>query len=199
MLDTSAFLLPEVLEYFNGGLIPQRRGNDHAAGTPLNTYPSRDGYVTVAVASDKDWGCLLAALGREDLIGDKRFTDRLARREHIDEIEEMVSNWISERTSDDAVNILQTHQVAAGPVQTLPEMTESVQLQERDMIVGLSHPNAGPITGTKGFGMPIRFTDNPLSFDQPAPELGAHTDEVYGRLLGLDSDAIDELRRKGVI
>lgn len=199
MLDTSAFLLPEVLEYFNGGLIPQRRGNDHAAGTPLNTYPTRDGYVTVAVASDKDWGCLLTVLGREDLVGDERFTDRLTRREHIADIEEMVSTWMAERTSDDAVNVLQAHQIAAGSVQSLQEMTDSVQLQARDMIVELSHPSTGPITGTKGFGMPIRFTDNPLSFDQPAAELGAHNEEVYGRLLGLGPEAIAELRQKDII
>lgn len=199
MLDTSAFLLPELLEYLSGGLEPQRRGNDHPAGTPLNTYPTRDGYVTVAVATDKDWGCLLSALGREELRTDKRFANRLARREHIQIIEDMLTAWLAERTAAEAVTTLQQHQVPAGPVQTLPEVTNSPQLQARQMIVELEHPTSGPMPDTKGFGMPIRFTQNPLSFDQPAAQLGAHNQDVYRRLLGLSTEAVADLRHRGVI
>jgi crotonobetainyl-CoA:carnitine CoA-transferase CaiB-like acyl-CoA transferase len=67
------------------------------------------------------------------------------------------------------------------------------------MVVDLQHPSAGPLSGVKGFGMPIRFVEHPVSFDQPAPLLGAHNEEIYGAMLGLDATAIAELRDKGVI
>jgi crotonobetainyl-CoA:carnitine CoA-transferase CaiB-like acyl-CoA transferase len=67
------------------------------------------------------------------------------------------------------------------------------------MVVDLEHPSAGPLPGAKGFGMPIRFVENPVQFDQPAPLLGAHNEEIYSGVLGLDATTLAELREKGVI
>jgi crotonobetainyl-CoA:carnitine CoA-transferase CaiB-like acyl-CoA transferase len=199
MLDTSVFLMPELLDYLNGGLAPERRGNDHPAGTPLNTYPTLDGFVTIAVVSDKDWECLLTALDRRELLDDARFSDRLARRRHIEVIDKMVADWMAARTSGDAVETLQEREVPSGPVQDLYQAASSPQLAARHMFPELEHPTEGPLPGVKGFGFPIQFTGNPLHFDRPAPELGAHNAEIYQRLLDLDDRALAELNKRGVI
>lgn len=199
MLDTSFFLQPDLMEMLNGGIEPRRRGNTHAAGTPLNTYPTRDGFVTVAVTTDKNWQCLLTALGRGDLQNDPRFATPLSRREHIQVIDEMVASWLKDRATVDAVEILQGNEVPAGPVHTLPELRTNPQLQAREMVVDLAHPSAGLLPGVKGFGMPIHFVENPVQFDQPAPLLGAHNEEIYGKVLGLNSTTLAALREKGVI
>jgi crotonobetainyl-CoA:carnitine CoA-transferase CaiB-like acyl-CoA transferase len=47
--------------------------------------------------------------------------------------------------------------------------------------------------------MPIKFTRYQAGFDQPAPLLGAHNDDVYGQLLGLGKADLDSLREQGVI
>jgi formyl-CoA transferase len=199
MLDTSFFLQPDLLELLNGGIEPRRRGNTHAAGTPLNTYPTRDGFVTVAVTTDKNWRCLLTALGREDLKTDIRFATPLSRREHIPVIDEMVAAWLKDQTTAEAAATLQENEVPAGPVHTMPELLTHPHLQARQMVVDLEHPSAGRIPGVKGFGMPIRFVDHPLQFDQPAPLLGAHNEEIYEKVLGLNAARLAELRSKGVI
>jgi crotonobetainyl-CoA:carnitine CoA-transferase CaiB-like acyl-CoA transferase len=199
MLDTSFFLQPDLMEMLNGGIEPRRRGNTHAAGTPLNTYPTRDGFVTVAVTTDKNWECLLTALGREDLKNDPRFTTPLSRREHIQVIDEMVALWLQNQNTAHAVEFLQGNGVPAGPVHTLPELRTNPQLQSRQMVVDLEHPLAGPLPNVKGFGMPIHFVENPVQFDQPAPLLGAHNEEIYGGVLGLDTATQTALREKGVI
>jgi crotonobetainyl-CoA:carnitine CoA-transferase CaiB-like acyl-CoA transferase len=199
MLDTSFFLQPDILELLNGGIEPRRRGNTHPAGTPLNTYPTRDGFVTIAVTTDKNWQCLLTALGREDLKTDARFTTPLSRREQIPFIDEMVAAWIKDRTTVDAVETLQRNEVPAGPVHTMPELLTHPHLQARQMVVELAHPSAGPLPGAKGFGMPIKFVEHPVQFDQPAPLLGAHNEEIYGKVHGLNAATLAELQDKGVI
>jgi len=199
MLDTSFFLQPDLLELLNGGIEPRRRGNTHAVGTPLNTYHTRDGFVPVAVTTDKNWQCLLSALGREDLKAEARFATPVSRRAHVPEIDGMVAEWLRERTTAEAVAVLQRHEVPAGPVHTLPELLTHPQLQARQMVVDLAHPAAGPLPGVKGFGMPIRFVEHPVHFDQPAPLLGAHNAEVYGTLLGISPATLAELQDKGVI
>ena len=199
MMDTSFFLQPDIIELLNGGIEPQRRGNTHPAGTPLNTYPTRDGFVTIAATTDKNWQCLITALGREDLKEDVRFATPLARREQIPFIDAMVAEWLKDRTTAEAVSLLQQNEVPAGSVQTMPELLTHPHLQERRMVVNLEHPTAGSLPGVKGFGMPIHFVEHPLQFDQPAPLLGAHNDEIYGERLGLEAATIAALREKGVI
>ena len=111
----------------------------------------------------------------------------------------MVGAWIKDRTTTDAVETLQRNEVPAGPVHTMPELLTHPHLQAREMVVDLEHPSAGALPGVKGFGMPIHFVNNPVQFDQPAPLLGAHNEEIYGKGLGLDAAALAELQAKGVI
>jgi len=199
MMDTSFFLQPDLLELLNGGIEPQRRGNTHVAGTPLNTYPTRDGFVTVAVTTGKNWECLLTALGRQDLKTDARFATPLSRRQNIQFIDTMLAAWLQEQATNEAVQHLQHSEVPAGAVQTIPELLTHPQIQARQMIVDLIHPSAGILPGAKGFGMPIKFVGNPLQFDSPAPLLGAHNQEVYGERLGVSAAQLSELREKKVI
>jgi crotonobetainyl-CoA:carnitine CoA-transferase CaiB-like acyl-CoA transferase len=53
--------------------------------------------------------------------------------------------------------------------------------------------------GVKGVGLPIKFVQHPLNFDQPAPALGAHSEEVYSRLLGLDTAKLQTLKKQGIV
>lgn len=199
MQDCSLFLLPELLEFLAGGVIPERMGNAHNGVVPFNTYTARDGYVALCVVTTREWEALLAALGREELAQDPRFGDLLGRREHRDEIDRMVQEWVEKRTVAEVVEILQAHRVPAGPVLSLPELLRDEHLAAREMFVELAHPRHGPLPGVKGFGTPIKFIRHPLTADGPAPALGAHNEEIYGRLLGIDAAGLSELQARGVI
>ena len=48
-------------------------------------------------------------------------------------------------------------------------------------------------------GSPLKMSETPVSYRQGPPLLGQHTNEVLQELLGLDKDALDKLRAKGLI
>ena len=199
MLDALAFLMPEVIEYYQGGAITPPLANRHPGGAPFNSFHATDGYVYVATVTDEDWNNLLRAMGREDLIDDPRYAHLPDRHVHVDEVEALVEDWVATRPRDKVVEILQSHQVACGPVLEMDEALASEQLRARDMLIPLETPDGDPVPGINGLGVPIRFADDPVQFDAPAPELGQHNDEIYGELLGLDDGELSRLKDAGVI
>lgn len=199
MQDGTFFFLPELVEYLNAGEIPIRRGNSHIGGAPFNVYEASDGHVSVCAVTARGWENCLVAIGREDLKDDPRYSHLLSRVQHREEVDQLMQDWMSQQTVAQAVEILQSHEVPSSPVMSPQELLEDDHLVAREMVVPLSHPTHGPMPGVKGFGMPIKFVQNPVQFDQPAPELGAHNEEVYGKVLGLDADTLRTLQEQGVI
>jgi crotonobetainyl-CoA:carnitine CoA-transferase CaiB-like acyl-CoA transferase len=179
---------------------PERRGNGHPTTVPFNVYRARDGWITLCAVAPREWQDLLRAMGRPELATDPRFDPAaVSRRAHREEIDALVQDWVGQHTVEDAVQILQAHHVASGPVRDLRECLDDEHLQAREMVVPLEHPMHGPVSGARGFGMPIKFLNHRAAFDQPAPALGAHNAEVYGRLLGLSATDLQALRAEGVI
>jgi crotonobetainyl-CoA:carnitine CoA-transferase CaiB-like acyl-CoA transferase len=200
MLDGSFFLLPDVLEFVTAGGEPERRGNGHPSTVPFNVYRARDGWITVAAVAPREWLNVLRALGRQELASDPRFDPSAAsRRAHREEIDALMQEWAGQHTAAEAVQILQAHQIAAGPVRDLREAFEDEHLHARNMVVPLEHPVHGPVPGARGVGMPIKFLRHPAAFDEPAPALGAHNQEIYGQFLGLGDGDLESLREQGVI
>ncbi|MGZ8262967.1 MAG: CoA transferase, partial [Burkholderiales bacterium] len=66
----------------------------------------------------------------------------------------------------------------------------------RDMIETVDHPTVGAL---KMLGIPFKFDDTPCSVRRAPPTLGQHTDEILKTELGLDDNAIAQLRRDKAI
>jgi crotonobetainyl-CoA:carnitine CoA-transferase CaiB-like acyl-CoA transferase len=81
-------------------------------------------------------------------------------------------------------------------VRDFAELFADPQIAARQMVVPMSHPAAGEI---RVLGSPMRLSETPASQRTPPPTLGQNTDAVLRGDIGLDSDALDELRADGVI
>ena len=199
MLDVLAFLLPEVVEFYQGGMMEFPLENRHPGGVPFNTFAASDGNVSLACITDKDWQALLHAMDRGDLGDDPRFTHIPERRNHVEIVETMVAEWMGTQKRDAVVAALQRHKVVCGPVMTLDEVMQSAQLRARGMFPGLELPTGETIPNAVGLGLPIRFTEGPLKFDKAAPQLGEHNAAVYRELAGIEEAALDGLCQRGII
>ena len=199
MLDVLAFLLPEVVEFYQAGMMKFPLENRHPGGVPFNTFAAIDGHVSLACITDKDWQALLDAMDRSDLIDDARFTHVTERRVNLETVEAIVGEWVGKQKRDAVVDILQQYKVVCGPVLSLDEVLESAQLRARGMFPGLELPTGETIANAVGLGVPIQFTEGPLKFDQAAPKLGEHNVAVYRELAGIDEVALEGLSQRGIV
>jgi formyl-CoA transferase len=86
--------------------------------------------------------------------------------------------------------------IPAGRIYRAPDMLADPHFAAREAIVRIAHPRLGEIAMQN---VAPRLSDTPGAIRGPAPELGQHTREVLGALLGLDGGALDRLSREGVI
>jgi crotonobetainyl-CoA:carnitine CoA-transferase CaiB-like acyl-CoA transferase len=126
-----------------------------------------------------------------------RITDWFKERLGVEELtEEDVTEWITNRTVEEAVTELAEIGVPVGAVLDLDQSQMNPHALAREMFVKVQHPTMGELTEP---GFPIKFSETKGDNTDPAPLLGEHNFEVYKRLLDLTEEEVEALRKEGVI
>ena len=86
--------------------------------------------------------------------------------------------------------------VPCGRVADLRDVFSDPQVLAQEMLLEVEHPGHGSVRMT---GFPVKLGATPCRLRLPAPELGAHTEEVMTQLLGLRPVEIAALRTEGVL
>jgi len=180
------------------GLLPARVGNRHLATAPYDAYRARDGWVAIAVASNKLFRALATAIGRPELGEDERFRGVRGRLEHSDEINGIIGAWVGERTTAEVIEALGPDgaSIPCAPVHTVDQLLTHPQLLAREMVRRLPHPKLGEVVAP---GVVPKLSATPGTVRRLGPELGEHNAEIYRGLLGLDDAELARLRSLQVI
>jgi crotonobetainyl-CoA:carnitine CoA-transferase CaiB-like acyl-CoA transferase len=180
------------------GGVPPRTGNRHGglAIAPYNVYAAKDGYIAIITVVEAHWTNLLEAMGRQDLIGDPRFTGNPRRVEHMQEVDDLIEAWTRTLPKHEVFAITRRHRVPSAPVRDLSEVMNDPHMHARGMLERIEHPDLGDIVVPTS---PLRFHGADHVQTTPSPRIGQHNDEVYGSLLGLSQAEIEAYRRDGVI
>jgi crotonobetainyl-CoA:carnitine CoA-transferase CaiB-like acyl-CoA transferase len=170
-------------------------GSRHPSVAPYGTFPTRDGFLVVAVALDSSWKRFCTAVGRPELIDHPRLGKNAGRIAHREELESLLEQILCERTADEWVEIMDRHGVPASPINTIDKVVRLPQVLQQELVVDLPHPD---IPELKTQGMAIKLSDTPGTVRRPPPKLGEHTDEVL-RELGYSTEQVARLREAGAL
>jgi len=108
----------------------------------------------------------------------------------------LAAAWAADTTVEEALRVLDEAHIPCGTVQTITEVVEDPQVKAREMVVDVDHPGSGSVPLP---GIVIKMSKTQGKIDTPAPQVGQHNEEVYGQLLELSAEEIDELKEKNVI
>jgi formyl-CoA transferase len=175
-----------------------RSGNASGGGHPgtaLRCKPGGQNDYIYVVFQPQIWDRLLKTMGREDLVGDPRYSTPGARLERLDEVYALVEEWTMQYTKFELMEQLNAIDVPCGPVMGTEDLITNAHLKAREMIVEVPHPQRGTFTNV---GCPLKLSDSPVDVVR-SPLLSEHTEEVLGEVMGYDKDTVEQLRQDGVI
>lgn len=197
LLDVQvAVLANQAANYLVGGMVPRRLGNAHPNIVPYQAFATSDGHVILAVGNDAQFHKFCAVAGCPELAADRRYASNAARVGNRDSLIPLLRQVLASRPSTVWIEMLEAAGVPCGPINTLDQVFDNPQIRYRGMVAAVDHPLAGSVDLVAN---PIRFSETPISYDRAPPLLGADTDAVLARLLGLDEATISGLRAKGVV
>jgi len=157
-------------------------------------YRTKDGWVCALVYNDKQCEGFFRAVGRPELYeNDPRFATITGRTQHIGELYALVESVISERTTDEWMELLARADIPVMRMHDLDSLIDDPHLHAVGLLSNVEHPTEGTI---RSIAVPARWSRSQPSPTRPAPVLGEHSIEVL-REAGLAEQTIDELLRSG--
>lgn len=157
-------------------------------------YETADGYISVAVQSDREWANLCRAFDRPDWVEDPRFRTASDRQRNIDARLELTQGVLRSDTTESWLARLEAEDVPCAPVLTRREMIRHPQIVANGIVAEHPHPVAGPLRQARPAP---RFSAAPYQTPSPAPLLGADTREVLAGA-GFAEEEIAALLEAGV-
>lgn len=195
---------PALLDYTVNGRPLRRPGSpnsnrsDHPAMAPHGIYPAAgdDDWVAIACRHDDDWAAMSKVLGQEWAASPSysRLSGRLADQDRLDE---QIAAWTVERDRRETESALRSAGVPAAVVARPEDRidgdpdTESWGLWPR-----VSH---SVMPEVRVDGIPLHLSETDWAIERGGPCLGEHNDYVFGEILGLEVEQIEELREMGAI
>ena len=179
--------------------VEQRTGLTVPRLAPFGTYRTRDGFVSICAPIDVFANALFRAIGRPELNSDPRFSKRDERVINVRELDRIIEAYTQRFVASEVVSTLEAAGVPAAQVRNTDQAVRDPRVVARGETVKLSHPQYGEVDDVYGMGMPLKFSDAEVGFDQPPPAVGEHNEAIYGALLGYSAERIAELRRDAVI
>ena len=184
------------IKYLESGKLPPRMGNRYAAVSPYDAFQVKDGKIIIACGNQKLYEKFCTEiLDRPDMITDSRFTDMVGRLEHQDDIQVVIEDKLKDLTMKDAVDLILSKGIPAGPIYNISQVLEDPQVKEREIFVRMQHPTLGEITVN---GCAVKLEGTKPSVRTPAPGLGQDNLTVFSDMAGLSEKEYFALREKGV-
>ena len=165
-----AVLGPDPAIFQQTGELPQRMGNRAVNAAPRNAYLCSDGkWMVMSGSTQRMAERILGALGDESLVNDLRFTSNAQRISNVEALDELIGNFVRQRSLDENLAHFGKHEVTVGPVLNVDQLMQDRHVQERQVLVDVPDPELGSVFMHNVFP---RLSRTPGSIRSTAPTLG---------------------------
>jgi len=178
--------------------ILERMGNLDVSVFPYTYFRCKGGFVFIAGFLDPNWAALTTIIERPDLL--RRYPTMRDRLEKAPEIFREIEAWTVNYSADEILELVQCYRgegaVATGPVNEPWQTVAEAHWWERGVFQRLRDPYYGDLLIQ---GPPWKMDVTPPRVKWICRPVGADTEAIYGKYLGLGPTALTALRSRGVV
>lgn len=187
-----------LLDYTVNGRVQEPVGNRHPTLAPHGCYPCAgdDEWVMITIASDAEWQKFCHVLGNPAWSRNESFATAAGRKTAEDELDAHIAAWTKNHEHTALMEQLQQAGVTAGAVLSGPQVMSDAQLAAREFLLAIDRAEAGTHLYP---GFVPKFHPTPSEVRTPAPCFGQHNADVFGRILGLSAEDIQQLESERII
>ncbi|MBL4721537.1 MAG: CoA transferase [Alphaproteobacteria bacterium] len=156
-------------------VIPQRVGSSGPGMTPYQAYKCEDDYLIIAAPNDRMFKRLNDVLGHPEWTDDPRFASNPLRWDHKELLCEMIESVTTTKPRQHWQDALGKVGIPNAPLQNIKEVLEHPQTEAIGIV---QETDDGRF---KLMGMPLLFDGVRPKQKTGSPELGEHTEEIFGR------------------
>ncbi len=195
MLDANFLILThQTFNYFATGKNPRKLGSAHSSIAPYQVFKTGDGFIAIAVGTEKLWKVFCSSIGRDDLTNNELYSENILRVKNRDMLVEELEKTFSKNTTSMLLQNLLKAGIPAAPINTVEEVVKSPQIKARGMVSSMETPYGKiPVTGTA-----FKMSRTPGKVTKAPPLLGEDTAAILTEL-GYDAEEIESLEKAGVI
>ena len=187
-----------VPEYDQKNYIRERTGNILPGVAPSNIYETKEKeYVVIGANADTVFKRLSIAMAQPELADHEKFSSHSARGKNMEELDDLINNWSRTLDTEELLSILSESGVPAGKIYSAEDIVNDPHYAARKMIESIQHPTLGEF---KMPGIVPKLSRTPGKINAPGPiKMGQHNEEIYGSLLNLSTENLEELKETGII
>ncbi len=133
MAQVAASWLVTVLPMIDSGAPAEeltRSGSEHRHFVPSNAYPTADGYLYLAVGSDRQWAALVSLASFASL-AEPRFATNQGRKACRRELHERIADLTRKSSTRENLEQLRGAGLVCAPIQTVEQAVEEPWVKER--------------------------------------------------------------------
>ncbi len=184
------------VDYSVKDYVHERQGNRSPHTAPRNTYRTKDDrWVAISGSAESIAQRVLRIVGGEELAADERFQTMKDRLAHVEELDEIIQDWMGKRTREEIIDIFEAHDAAAAPVYNTKDIFEDEHFRARDAIIEVEDEKFGEFEMAGVF--PV-LSETPGSVDHTGPTLGEQTLEVLCGETSLTEAEVRQLAAHGI-
>ena len=163
---------------------------------PSDTFKTKDGWILVQTVGGPLFERWVNLMGEDDWLTDERFKDDLSRGENGELISARMSDWCAERTSQEAIEALESSRIPVGEVLKAKQTLNEEHILKKGSFIKMSYPTMDKEYSV--VGPAIELSENPGQIKTRSPELGEHNVEILSGL-GYTQEDIEQFKIDRVI
>lgn len=163
---------------------------------PSDTFKTKDGWILVQTVGGPLFERWVNLMGEDDWLTDERFKDDLSRGENGEIISARMSDWCAERTSQEAIEALESSRIPVGEVLKAKQTLNEEHILKKGSYIKMSYPTMDKEYSV--VGPAIELSENPGQIKTRSPELGEHNVEILSSL-GYTQEDIEQFKTDRII